>query len=225
MKNMQDERISLFIKDLNDCLKPNYEIVKSVFNNEYGFPALDPLRDEICKCFMCGLYQSTITLTNHLLERSLKFCLASKYTFETKEKESDIRTVFKEGIDKYDNSMLEQTINAACTQGIITKDQKKELKAFRDKFRNPYSHAFNNIFEGKKVKGKVISSADLENGIDNFFKHCFDKTTDEEFDLENLPFAQGIMQIKIAKEDSLPYFKRVDEIIRDMLDKIVLQEK
>jgi hypothetical protein len=221
----EEERISLFINDLNNCLKPNHEIVKSIFNNEYGFPALDPLRDEICKCFLCGLYQSTITLTNHLLERSLKFCLASKYTFETKEKDNDIRTVFKEGIDKYDNSMLEQTINAACTQGIITKEQKKELKDFRHKFRNPYSHAFNNIFEGKKVTGKVISSADLENGIDNFFKHCFDKATDEEFDLENLPFAQGIMQVKIAKEDSFPYFKRVDEIIREMLNKIVSSEK
>jgi hypothetical protein len=221
----EEERIGLFINELNMCLKPNNVIVKGIFNNEYGFPALDPLRDEICKCFMCGLYQSTITLTNHLLEKSLKFCLASKYTFETKEKDSNIRTVFKEGIDKYDNTMLEQTINAACSQGIITKDQKKELKEFREKFRNPYSHASNSIFEGKKIKGKTISSADLENDIDNFFKHCFDKTTDEEFNLECLPFAQGIMQIEIAKEDSFPYFKRVDEIIREMLDKIVVIEK
>ncbi len=216
-----EKRMQSFVSDLNECLSPNYEIVQSIFNNEYGFPALDPLRDEICKCFICGLYQSTMTLTNHLLEKSLKFCLASKHTFETKKKDSDIRNAFKEGIDKYDDSMLEQTINAACTQGLITKIQKKELKEFRHKFRNPYSHAFNNIFEGKKVSGKVVSTADLENGLDNFFKHCFDKSTDEEFELENLPFAQGIMQIKIAKEDSYPYFKRVDEIIRDMLEKMM----
>jgi hypothetical protein len=216
-----EKRMQSFVSELNDCLSPNNKIVESVFNNEYGFPALDPLRDEICKCFMCGLYQSTMTLTNHLLEKSLKFCLASKHTFETKEKDSDIRNAFKEGIDKYDDSMLEQTINAACTQGLITKNQKKELKEFRHKFRNPYSHAFNNIFEGKKVKGKVVTTADLENGIDNFFKQCFDKSTDEEFELENLPFAQGIMQIKIAKDDSFPYFKRVDEIIRDMLEKMM----
>lgn len=216
-----EKRMQIFVSELNDCLTLNNKIVEIVFNNEYGFPALDPLRDEICKCFMCGLYQSTMTLTNHLLEKSLKFCLASKYTFETKKKDSDIRNVFKEGIDKYDDSMLEQTINAACSQGLITKKQKKELKEFRYKFRNPYSHAFNNIFEGKKVKGKVVTTADLENGLDDFFKHCFDKTTDEEFELENSPFAQGIMQIKIAKEDSFPYFKRVDEIIRDMLEKMI----
>lgn len=215
-----NENFEHFIGELDICLIPNYEIIKDIFENEYGFPALDPLRDEICKCFMCGLYQSTITLTNHLIERSLKFCLATKSTLETKVKNSDITTAFREGIDKYDNSMLDQTINAACTQGLITKEQKKELKEFREKFRNPYSHAFNKIFEGKKVKGKVISTTDLESGIFNFFEHCFDKKTDEEFELSDLPFAQGIMQVNIAKADSFPYFKRVNEITREMLVKL-----
>jgi hypothetical protein len=217
----KSNRIEEFIRDLNSNINPNYEIIKGVFNQEYGFPALDPLRDEICKCFICGLYQSTITLTNHLLEKSLKFCLASKYTFENKSKDTEIQDAFIDGINKYDNSMLQQSINAACTQGLITKPQKIELNGFRDKFRNPYSHAFNKIFEGKKVTGKVLTADDLQNGLDDFFKKCFDKSSDIEMPLENLPFAQGIFQIKIAKEDSFPYFKRVDEIIRDMLEKTI----
>jgi hypothetical protein len=215
-----DNRIKIFIDDLNSHINPNYKIIKIIFNSEYGYPALDPVRDEICKCFICGLYQSTITLTNHLLEKSLKFCLGIKYSIENKNKEAELQDAFIEGINKYDNLQLEQTINAACTQRLITKEQKKDLKEFKEKFRNPYSHANKKKFRGKTVKGKVVSTGDLEQGLDNFFKMCFDSSLEKEIPLENIPFAQGICQIGIAKDDFYPYFRKVDEIIRHMLQRI-----
>ena len=61
---------------------------------------------------------------------------------------------------------------------------------------------------------------DLANGIEEFGKLCFDDSLDEEIPLENLPFAQGIFQVKIAEEYCYPYFEIVDKIIRDMLNKI-----
>lgn len=216
----KDNRMNIFISDLNSCINPNYEIINKIFNSEYGYPLLDPVRDEICKCFICGLYQSTITLTNHLLEKSLKFCLGIKYSIENKSNEIELQDAFIDGIDKYDKVELDQTINAACTQGLITKEQKKELKDFKDKFRNPYSHANKKIFSGKTIKGKVLSTQDLEPGIVHFLKTCFDPSLDKEIPLENLPFAQGICQVEIAKEDCYPYFMKVDEIIRYMLQKI-----
>jgi hypothetical protein len=79
---MKDDRINQFIDELNQTIAPNYQITKEIFNREYGYPELDPLRDEICKCLICGLYQAAITLTNHLLESSLKKCLAIKYKIE-----------------------------------------------------------------------------------------------------------------------------------------------
>lgn len=215
---MNQSRLDLFIENLNSCILQNHENIKDVFNIEYGYPELDPLRDEICKCFICGLYQSTITLTNHILEKSLKFCLQSKYSIENKT--TELQSAFIDGIKKYDDLKLEQSINAACTQGLITKQQKKELKEFKDKFRNPYSHANNKIFKGKTVKGKVVSTKDLEQGIDNFFKLCFNSDLDRDFSLENIPLAQGICQVEIAKEDCFPYFKKVDKIIREMLEKL-----
>lgn len=219
-----DSRMKIFIRDLNSCVNPNYEIIMEVFNSEYGYPELDPIRDEICKCFICGLYQSTITLTNHLLEKSLKFCLGIKYSIENKREDVELQDAFIEGINKYDNLILEQSINAACSQGLITKEQKNELKEFKDKFRNPYSHANKKVFKGKTIKGKVVSSKDLEyQGLEDFFRMCFDRSSDKEIPLENLPFAQGICQIEIAKEDCYPYFKKVDEIIRDMLQNIKRQ--
>ena len=80
-------RMKNFIDNLNSQISINYEIIKDIFNSQYDYPALNPLRDEICKCFICGLYQSTITLTNHFLEKSLKFCLGIKYSIENKKPE------------------------------------------------------------------------------------------------------------------------------------------
>ncbi|MDR2938520.1 MAG: hypothetical protein LBU92_06260, partial [Prevotellaceae bacterium] len=111
-------------------------------------------------------------------------------------------------------------INQACSQGLITKSQKKELKQFKDTFRNPYSHANTDIFKDVGVKGKSITTNDLDNGVEKFFEKIFEKTSDREIPLKNLLPAQGIAQVTIALENSVPYFKRVDEIIRMMLTKI-----
>lgn len=115
-KNMNNDRINSFIKDLNNDIFSNYLKIPTIFNWEYGYPELDPLRDEICKCLICGLYQASITLTNHLLESSLKKCLAIKYSIDNKNNNSELEYVFKEGIAMYDTCKLNKTINKACTR-------------------------------------------------------------------------------------------------------------
>lgn len=216
----EKRRLQQFIGELNSCIAPNYEAIDEIFNTEYGYPALDPVRDEICKCFICGQYQSTITLTNHLLEKSLKFCLGIKYTLENRKEGVEFHEMFIDGINKYDNLNLDDTINRACTQNLISKDQKRTLKDFKDTFRNPYSHANTEIFKNKTISGKMVSVADLEVGLHSFFEKCFDRETDVEIPIKNLPLAQGISQVLIAKDDCLPYFSEVDSIIRDMLLKV-----
>lgn len=210
-------RIESFVKELNSCMTINYITIQDIFDSEYGYPELDPIRDEICKCLICGLCQSAITLTNHLLEKSLKFCLILKQTKENREEDAKIEDVFVEAIGKNNNLTLENTINKSCTQGLITKQQKIELKRLKDTFRNPYSHSTTDIFRDLFVKGKTVTTSDLDNGLEKFLEICFDKTSDKEIPLKNLLPVQGIAQVEIARKDSLPYFKSVDSIIRNML--------
>ena len=125
---MNEERIFQFIGELNESLSVNYELIKDIFNSEYGYPELDPLRDEICKCLICGLNQAAVTLTNHLVESSIKKCLALKHSIDNKQDDMKLEDAFKSGIEKYDKLELEDTINRARTQGLITKAQKKQLK-------------------------------------------------------------------------------------------------
>lgn len=217
---MNEERIVQFIGELNESLSLNYEIVKDIFNSEYGYPELDPLRDEICKCLICGLNQAAVTLTNHLVESSIKKCLALKHSIDNKHDDMKLEDAFKSGIEKYDKLELEDTINRARTQGLITKEQKKQLKKFKDDFRNPYSHATSaEIFKDTAIKGKTISLIDGENPED-LLARIFNDSADSFLNVKDIIPIQGIVQVMIAKQISQPYFRAVDAIIREMLLKI-----
>lgn len=215
-----NERLELFVNELNSCIGDNYEVIRNVFNKEYGYPEFDPLRDEICKCVLCDLHQAAITLTNHLLESSLKKCLAMKHSISIKQNDIKIEDAFKEGITKFDQLDLDDTINRACTQGLITKEQKTLLKKFKDEFRNPYSHATTSeIFKDTTVKGKTISLNEGESP-ENLLKRIFDNDSDEVLAVKDLLPIQGLVQVMIAKQISVPYFTEVDRIIREMLIKL-----
>ena len=207
------DRLKIFIDELNSSLSSNYELIAKTFNSEYGYPEFDPLRDEICKCIICGLNQAAITLTNHLLEAALKKCLIYRYTILHKQNSNEkLSEIFQEGIKKFDNdkSDLSKSINSACTNGLITKEQKKLLHKYRDTFRNSYSHASSEkLFKDVRVKGKEISD------VNEIFSE-----TDELLNVINIPFIQGIVQFELAKRESLTYFKNIDNIIRQMILKL-----
>ena len=213
---MKDDRINQFIDELNQTIAPNYQITKEIFNREYGYPELDPLRDEICKCLICGLYQAAITLTNHLLESSLKKCLAIKYKIEHENVQLELKDAFKKSIEKYDKMELNMTINQACSQNLISKTQKKRLHKFREDFRNAFSHAESSkIFEDLSIPVNILSIEKNE-GPEDVMKKFFSSPNSELTIKDFLPI-QGILQAKYAQITAIPYFCAVDKIIRDMV--------
>ena len=115
--------------------------VADVFENEYGWPEVDSVRSEICKCLICGLYQAAITLANHLLESVLKKALIIDESAKNKTEQSDITNVFDDATEKYANKNLDFTINQACRKGLINKEEKNILHGFREQYRNAFSHA------------------------------------------------------------------------------------
>ena len=169
---------------------------------------------------MFGLHQATITLTNHLMEKFLKLFLAYHYstTEDKKNLNKDVKQDvkekgivnsiidhFKEGIDKYKDINLYDSINLACKKGIITKEQKDILHKHRENFRNAFSHA-----DSQKTFGDSslpVTGLGLDEG----------KITSEAEKVQkvfDLPMIQGLMQVKIAEMTALPFFKDVDTILR-----------
>lgn len=194
----------------------NFDKVKYQYCNEYHFAEFDPLRDEICKCIMLDLNQAAITLTNHLLESFLKMTIIYNDSIDNnKDSGLEMEEYFKDSMNHYDSSFLEQTINAACSKGLISKEQKKVFQGFKDNFRNPYSHAEKKkIFGDDKVSGNHLK---LVNGD-------YVMSDKEEFNIIDLPFFQGIAQAIKAKNDSYDYFKYVDSVIRETLSKLMTKK-
>ncbi len=161
----------------------------------------DYLREEICKSIVFGLFQASITLTNHLLEVMLKDFLMFNYC-GTLNLTSSTLIKFEEAVDKFDHLDLEETINRSCTATIISKDEKKQLKNYKNNYRNAYGHA-----EKKKLFG------DDSIKLANF---SFDNSTPiETFTVEASTFyiMHGEMQKDKALKEAIPYFLYVDTIL------------
>jgi hypothetical protein len=186
----------------------NYENIKELFDNDYGYPEFDTLRDEICKCLILDLNVASITLTNHLLEDFLKKILIYK---STPKNQDSIIGIFDISTDKYNSISLYDSIEKSYEEGLISEIQKELFHQFRNKFRNPYSHADSNkIFQNMTVGAQELKLEDDKINTSDYKK----------IDITRLPFFHGIAKIQIAEELALKYFNSVDSMIREVLEEI-----
>jgi hypothetical protein len=205
-----DQRKSFFVE--------NYNKVKNAYDNPYDMPELDPLRHEIALCIMFGLHQAAITLTNHLIEWFIKLILIYNHSIQnekpldkSKSMVDNLEEHFSDGIKNYTNKDMSETIRAAKSAGLLTKEQWKELDKIREDFRNAFGHADSSkIFKTTEI-GLTGVSID-----DNQFK------TDEKksVKISNIPIIQGLLKIEFAKKNAIPYFLYIDELIRITLPRL-----
>ena len=223
---MDEQQKKKYTAEVDEIIKSRFEFIdrhylsiREAYHKHYDWPELDPLRHEICICIMFGLCQAAITLTNHLLESLLKYALIITHGKNKKQIEDEIKgriitsfiEKYEEGILIYGDANLDKTINRACTVGLITKDQKKMLHQFRDRFRNAYSHS-----DKKKTFGKSsmpVSGIRLEN--DKFVE---DEKGEPE--IAKLLIGQGLVQAMMAQNDAPEYFLYIDKLAREIREKL-----
>lgn len=213
------EEANKILKERIKYMQVYYPAVRDAYQNHYDWPNLDTLRDEISVCVMLGLFQAAITLTNHFMESLLKNALITK---ESKVKAPDDAVVkgqvidslvnhFADAIKKYDNADLSNNINQACSLGLITKKQKKQLHAFRKQFRNAYGHSDKNkTFGDLTVPMKGIQ---LENDMLRLDQEA------KPF-VAALPIGQSIIQAMQAKAYAPDYFLYMDNLTRQIRVKL-----
>lgn len=218
LKKQIIDEINSVIKSRISSINRNYVQIRDAYKNGYHLPELDPLRHEICLCIFFGLDQAAITLTNHFFEALFKFALINKESELQKAKKesgppsvaSFIKTI-ESAFDKYNSKDLSNNIDRACTIGLITKEQKKELQRLRDDFRNAYSHSDKEkTFRDGTIPAQAIS---LEG----------DQLTAgsvEEADVAKLIFAHGILQVNQANVEAIPYFLYLDKVARQVIKKL-----
>ena len=190
----------------------NYDSIADVLETEYEFPALDPVRYEICLCVICGFNQAALTLTNHLLESALKKFLILHDSRTNTRKSCELSSVFADATDKYADKGLNDIIEYAYACGLIDDREKELLHDFRKAYRNPYSHANpkqihpNMPFPIKLLRIDEINS---EGDFQKFFEMPNTEVNPQYF----LPI-QGILQVLKTESCVKDYFLKVDEIVR-----------
>lgn len=213
------EEVNEIIQSRFEFINRNYIAVRDAYCNHYDWPELDPLRHEISLCIIFGLCQAAITLTNHLLESLLKYALIifegnKKNQTEEKIKGKVVASLvdkYKEGINLYGNANLDETINRACTVGLINKEQKKRLHEFRNKFRNAYGHSDKmRTFGENTIPVTGIMSENKNIILDEI----------GEPKIAEFLLGQGLVQAMIAQNDAPGYFLFIDKLVRDVRVKL-----
>ncbi len=209
-----------FIAELNANIRKNYNTIARAFENEYGWPEVDSVRNEVCKCLICGLNQAAITLTNHLLESVLKKALIIDESAKNKTEQCDITNVFDDATKKYANKNLDFTINQACRKGLITKDEKELLHKFREQYRNAFSHADpQKTFSGISIPATTFTTEDLGNP-EEFFKRALNDRPSVTLSAENNVIIQGLVQSIKAEREAILYFLAIDGVIRNLCSRL-----
>lgn len=208
--------INALIKSRGKFLLKEYPQIESFYKKAYNLPDLDPIRHEICICIAFGLYQAAMTLTNHLLESFIKLSLTyndihanpSNLKNKPEDKLKSLTNDLKASGNKFNDKNLGDNINKACKFGLITKEEKKQLNEFREKFRNAYSHA-----DRKKQHGDITTPVQFSTIEEGKIK----MEPLQEVSLFDLPIFQGIAQWHHAEVFSYPYFEYLDGVIRRTL--------
>ncbi len=192
---MKDDIIRLTEKQMNS----NYHKIKNIFHSQYDFMELNALRDEICRCIVCGFSQAALTLTNTLLE------LTTISVVDRAQKLNIYMDTTKIDKKQYgsSDSNLGYRIEMLYYGRIISELQREDLHKCRIWLRNTFSHA------DLKSVGKEKMSIEILN-LDEQTK------TDCTKSLLDLSMLKGIAFQMSAEENYINYFLYVDNFIRSV---------
>jgi hypothetical protein len=199
--------------DITQRVQRNFEKITDIINAPYNWPLLDSIRNEICDCILVDSTQAAVTLTNHLLEKSLKALLMhSEPSNQNYTDAAEIEAHFENLNNQYGGMMLNRTIDTCAEKGLITAEQASKLHDFRGKFRNAFGHA-----DPQKTFGERKKRV----GIFNPYVH--NEVQAAEVKVANFPFLQDTTQKQIADSEGVDYFRYVDGVIKDVMPKLFRQ--
>ena len=173
------------------------------------------------RCITFGFNQAAITLTNHMLERLLKTTLMHHHVLksEIRKEQREPPTAEAmieyqaEGKQRYLANNLEKNINAACTEGLISKKEKQELHELRERFRNAFGHADPDKTFGKsEVPVQAVRLGESAGGIE--------VGPEESVRVADFLLAMGPLQVKLAEDFAPGYFRYVDDLARRIFEKV-----
>lgn len=205
--------------DLNDYIR-----IRDVYFDSYRLPEFQTIKHQICKCIILGQYIAAITLTNHLLEKVLKFSLNYNFSRKNGGDKDEPFSIFSDaekGNVKYDKANLYDNINYALEEKLISEDEAKKLKEMKDCFRNSYSHSDRQGIYGDASVG--VTEVRGHENAEKFIKGDESGMPKKEEKMRNIPIADFIFINYFAKKDCIPYLTDLHEIILNIEERLFVK--
>lgn len=141
------------IKAFDIGIQYKYDLYKQYLfeNNLFLFEALEYNIKESVYCLIIGAHTASITNTNLILERAIKLALIQFQVGRLPDYgNNDINEKYIESDKKYSGKSIDQNIQACQKNKILNSEEAKELKEYKLKFRDGFSHFTpKNILKGE----------------------------------------------------------------------------
>ena len=116
-------------------------------NKLQGLKPLCFLINEICECLITNKQCAAMTLTNHLLESSIKLALILwSATLRGVDETKDFEVMYKDEIKNYQGKEMSENLTSALECKLITEEEYKDLSELKLEYRHHISHASNNKY-------------------------------------------------------------------------------
>ena len=191
-------------------IKINYDNYKEYLfeTNLFLFGSLEKNIEESVYCLIIGAYTASITNTNLILERAIKLALMQ---FNAKDllnfSNDDLIQKYIESDRKFSGKNLDQNIQTCQSFKIFTEEEAKELKEYKLKFRDGFSHFTpKNILKGEKSLFNIPGVEKIDEKMSIYLK---------------LPTYQAAEVMQFAINNAENHLKYVLKIINHLQFKIL----
>lgn len=205
-KSKRDE-----LKDIFDtAIQYKYDLYK-LYLFEYNlflFRDLEYNIKESVYCLMIGAHTASITNTNLILERTIKLALIQHQAGNLSNyNDNEIIDKYIESDRKFSGRNLDQNIQTCKKFGILNEEEAKELKEYKLKFRDGFSHFTpKNILKGESSLIHVEGQKNAK--LDKYLK---------------MPISQAIEIRQFARNNAEEHLKYVLKIINHLQHKILVK--
>lgn len=156
------------------AIKIKYHLYKDFLfmNNFFLFKSLENNIKESAYCLMIGAHTASITNTNLILERAIKLALIQFQAGKLIDlNDNNLVEKYIESDKKYSGKNLDENIQTCQKFKILNKEEAKELKEYKVKFRDGFSHFTpKNILKDENSLIHITDNLSQDPSFDRYLK-------------------------------------------------------
>ena len=141
------ENLLMIKGDINNDAEKVISFLAVKRNKLQGLKPLWFIINEICDCLITNKQCAAMTLTNHLLESSIKLSLILwKANLRGIDESKDFEAMYKDEIKEIQGKEMSGNLSSALDNGLISEEEYKDLSELKLEYRHHISHASNNKY-------------------------------------------------------------------------------